>query len=299
MSLMSFHNTHFAKWLPPENITIEKVKSFLLHSPFEEEFFIENNSQLYQVIEQLKVNIQNCNSFDMLFLIIQTHSIKVSTKEIPGDFLNSCCGDDEFFVRFAFVLLKYSHLFQHYLSTITCLTHLNQHFFLLCEIWHLLTLDIDQYMDVFDQMIEHPWVGRAFSINCYRSLEQVSSYLNKTFRQLYIECLLKIKHKYINNFFKYNSNIRQFSQCSWSDKCKENGIYSLDLEPLPVFHLKDSIECSICYEQIYEVNELPCQHLIHKQCISHWVRSQEQQRIQFTCPLCRHLITPTQTYFES
>ncbi len=48
-----------------------------------------------------------------------------------------------------------------------------------------------------------------------------------------------------------------------------------------------SDECSICFEDMLELQTLGCGHTFHEQCVTQWTRASSR-----TCPLCR---APTDT----
>lgn len=53
--------------------------------------------------------------------------------------------------------------------------------------------------------------------------------------------------------------------------------------------LRPSSECCICYEiydGIHEIRRTPCGHLMHRECLSFWLRTAN------TCPICRECLDP-------
>jgi hypothetical protein len=65
---------------------------------------------------------------------------------------------------------------------------------------------------------------------------------------------------------------------------------------IPITNQVIDKECAICYEKIQMnvyLRQLKCNHEFHKKCIDKWLFTQFQQHKQeFTCPICRHSISP-------
>lgn len=60
----------------------------------------------------------------------------------------------------------------------------------------------------------------------------------------------------------------------------------------------NSEECSICLDEIQykDVYILPCLHIYHKDCISHWFNKKKE----YLCPICRKIFGdyPVEPYIE-
>jgi hypothetical protein len=47
------------------------------------------------------------------------------------------------------------------------------------------------------------------------------------------------------------------------------------------------LRCSICHDFLCQPITLTCSHTFCRTCLSHWVSTQEQNRVSATCPTCR------------
>lgn len=70
--------------------------------------------------------------------------------------------------------------------------------------------------------------------------------------------------------------------------CKNKGSYKSIYEDTRSFcltHVQKSDElCSICMNNLFDIDMLSCGHMFHKRCISRWTKYKS------TCPICRCIV---------